>query len=74
MPDLVALSKKDLLTCFIRIYVLDHSVGVEVDELDWKRLKCVSFRDVVLDSLLKLLLGESLAPNSLKFVVCNCRR
>ena len=73
MPDLVALCKEDILAGFIRIYMLDHSVRVEVYELDWKRFKCVSFRHIVLHALLELLLGESLATNSFELVICNCR-
>lgn len=71
MPHLVALSKENLLACFIRIDVLDHPVRVKMNKLYRERLKRMSFRHVVLNPILEFFLCEPLATNSLKLVVRN---
>lgn len=73
MPYLVALRQEDLLACFIGVDVLNHPVRVEVNELDRKRLKRVTFRHVVLNALLELFLRESMSTNSFELVVGDCR-
>ena len=49
--------------------VVHHPLGVHVGELDGESLESVTLRDIVFDTCLKLIIGESLSANSFKLVV-----
>ena len=54
---------------FVAENVVDDSVGVEMCELYRESLKSMSFGHIVLDTGLKLIIGEGLAAYPFKLVV-----
>lgn len=74
MPSLITARQKDLLSNWRGKNVTQHAVCVKVCELDWERLECVPFWNVVFDSLLEFERGKGAAANSLIFVVCERSR
>jgi len=59
----------DILADFVLKNVVDHPLGVKVSELNWKRLKRVALRHIVLDRRLKLFICKRLSTYPFKFVV-----
>ena len=66
---LVAPGAEDLLTHLVTIDVSDDSVAITVSELDRERLKGVTFRDVVLDSMLEFNSSKVTSTDTFEFVV-----
>ena len=72
VSDLVATSQEHFRANFILHEICYNTVGVTVCELNRECLECVAFRNVVFNSLLKLLAGKRSSSNPLIFIVGKC--
>lgn len=70
MLDLISSRYKYIFANFIAIKVMHHAFSVKVSELYRERFECVAVGYMILDSLLKLIIGESHSTHSLYLVVC----
>lgn len=60
---------KNILAHLIIINMINHSFSVVMSKLDWEGLESMSFRHIILDTCLELIIGECCSTDSFEFII-----